>query len=254
MSKTVVITGASKGIGKEIAILFSSKNYNVAIISRNINLLKNTNNELKNINKNTDFFQCDIKNIDDIKKTINKIIERFSTIDILINSAGISYITPSDEDNSDKWIEQIEVNLIGTYFFTKECFLKMKEKNFGRIINISSIYGLIGGESYSAYCASKHGLNGLTKSLALEYAKYNITVNAICPSWVKTDMFDKDMEELSNYYKIEKNDLIESELISTPSGCFTTSNEIAELCLFLSQEYAKNITGQLINISGGLGI
>lgn len=254
MKKTVLITGGSRGIGKAIAKRFCENNFNVFIISKNEKNLINTQKEFLLADLNVNIETCDIKKIEQIKTTVTKIFEKTSSIDILINCAGVSSITPSEEENYEKWFEQVQVNLFGTYIFSRECFLKMKEKNYGRIINLSSIYGLEGGEIYSAYCASKHGVNGLTKSMALEFAKYNITVNAICPAWVDTDMFDNDMKELSEYYGIEKDELISSELVGIPSGKFTSPEEIADLSLFLVTESARNITGQLLNISGGLAI
>lgn len=254
MKKTVLITGGSRGIGKAIAKRFCEKNFNVFIISKNEKNLISTQKEFLLADLNVNIETCDIKKIEQIKTTVTKIFEKTSSIDILINCAGVSSITPSEEENYEKWFEQVQVNLFGTYIFSRECFLKMKEKNYGRIINLSSIYGLEGGEIYSAYCASKHGVNGLTKSMALEFAKYNITVNAICPAWVDTNMFDNDMKELSEYYGIEKDELISSELVGIPSGKFTSPEEIADLSLFLVTESARNITGQLLNISGGLAI
>ncbi|MFN8671578.1 MAG: SDR family oxidoreductase [Candidatus Sericytochromatia bacterium] len=260
MNKTVIITGASRGIGKAIAKKFYQNSYNIALVSKNITNLEKAKTDLKSaftdINSQIELFTCDLKNIAEIKNTVNKVANIFDTIDILINSAGISYLTPSIEQNYEKWMEQIQVNLTGAYIFSNETFLKMKDNSNSnkRIINISSIYGLIGGEGYSAYCASKHGLNGLTKSLALEYASYGITVNSICPAWVKTDMFEHDMEEIANYYNIEKELLIEDEINAVPSKKFTTVEEISDLCFFLASNSASNITGQNINISGGLDI
>lgn len=254
MNKTVLITGGSRGIGKTVAKKFAQHDFKVFIISKNQQNLLNTQKEFLAESLNVDIAVCDIKKTAEIKNTVKEIFSKTESIDILINCAGISSITPSEEENYEKWFEQIQVNLFGTYVFSRECFLKMKEKNFGRIINLSSIYGLEGGEIYSAYCASKHGVNGLTKSMALEFAKYNITVNAICPGWVETDMFNTDMNELSNYYGIEKEELISSELGGIPSGQFTSADEIADLARFLATDSAKNITGQLLNISGGLAI
>jgi len=130
----------------------------------------------------------------------------------------------------------------------------MKNNSSGRIINISSVYGLIGGIGYSAYCASKHGVIGLTKALALEMAPYKITVNAICPAWVETDMFENDMNEMSEIYKIEKDILISDEKMAIPLQSFISVEEISDLVIYLSSDSAKNITGQALNISGGLAI
>ncbi len=178
--------------------------------------------------------ECDVSDLSQVKHTFNQIKNKTNKIDLLVNSAGVSKLTLLDDENYQDWNNQININLNGTYYFSKESFNIMKLNKSGRIINISSVYGLIGGEGYSAYCASKHGIIGLTKSMALECAKYNITVNSICPGWVETDMFNNDMNELSEKYNIEKDILIEDEKNSVPTKHFTTTKEIVELITYLS--------------------
>lgn len=250
--KIALITGGSRGIGKETAKVFSSQGIKVVLVSKSQENLKKTRDEINS--PLIEIFPCDVTDIGQVKYTVNKVYENFSKIDILVNSAGISKLTLLDEDNYDNWKAQIDVNLMGTCYFSREVYLKMKQKNSGRIINISSVYGLIGGEGYSAYCASKHAIIGLTKSMALEAAKYNITINAICPGWVETDMFENDMEEMAIAYRIEKEVLIEDEKFAVPLKNFTDPKDIAELAMFLTTDAAKNITGQAVNISGGLAI
>jgi 3-hydroxybutyrate dehydrogenase len=249
--KVVVITGGSRGIGKETGKIFAAGNYKVILISKSEeNLLKAKTEFTSEIQT----YICDVSDIEQVKQTVNKISEKYSKIDVLINNAGISKLTLLEEENYTAWKQQIDVNLLGTYYFSREVFLIMKPFMSGRIINISSVYGLIGGEGYSAYCSAKHGVIGLTKSLALEMAKYNITVNAICPGWVETDMFENDMYEISKAYGIDKELLAEEEKMAVPLKNFTSMEDIASLSLYLASESAKNITGQAINISGGLGI
>lgn len=257
--KTVLISGGSRGIGKACARLFARNDYKVIICSKNQNNLEKARSELNNIFTDISVYRCDVSDSARVRLTVNNIYKEFSGIDVLINSAGISKLNrleENDEENYQKWHEHLNVNLSGAYYFSREIFLKMKEQNKpGRIINISSVYGLIGGEGYSAYCATKHGLIGMTKSMALEMAPYNITVNAICPGWVEdTDMFEKDMQDLSDTYNIDKDLLIEEEKNAVPLKSFLKSEEIADLALYLASEAAKNISGQAINISGGLAV
>ncbi len=253
LKKVVVVTGGSRGIGKETGKLFADNGYKVILISKNEKKLLAAKPEFP-LESAVETYVCDVTDIEQVKKTVNEINIKNPQVDVLINNAGISKLTLLEEENYLAWKQQIDVNLSGTYYFSREIFLKMKDFNHGRIINISSVYGLIGGEGYSAYCASKHGVIGLTKSLALEMAKYNITVNAICPGWVETDMFNNDMEEMSKAYLIEKEFLIEDEKMAIPLKNFTSMEDIARLGLYLASDAAKNITGQAINISGGLAI
>jgi 3-hydroxybutyrate dehydrogenase len=252
--KVVLITGGSRGIGKATGKSFARNGYKVILIARSSENLKLAKAEFSDENLSAEIYQCDIGAINQVKKTVEDIYTAFGKIDILINNAGLSKLTPIETENYSAWQEQININLNGAYYFSREAFLKMKNNNSGRIINISSVYGLIGGEGYSAYCASKHGLIGLTKALALEMAKYNITVNAICPGWVKTDMFEHDMNELAEFYGLDKEIIIAEEQIAVPLKKFTTVGEIADLALYLASETAGNITGEAINISGGLAI
>lgn len=255
LSKNCIITGGSRGIGKAITKVFCEQQYKVIVVAQNLEKLKKVQQEFFEQGFELAIYQCDISNSESVKETIAKIGETFQTIEVLINNAGISNLTLLETENTfDVWNKQLAVNLSGTYYFSKEVFKLMKNNNQGSIINIASVYGLIGGEGYSAYCASKHGVIGLTKSMALEMAKYKITVNAICPGWVETDMFEHDMEELAQAYNIEKEFLIEDEKLAVPTKKFTTGAEVGNLALYLASEYATNITGNAINISGGLAV
>lgn len=250
--KFAIVTGGSRGIGKEITKKLLESGYQVTIISKKTENLKKTVDEINNIN--LDSFTCDVSNIEQVKSTVQNIYNKYQKIDLLVNSAGISKLNLLETEDYQAWKNQIDINLSGTFYFSREAILKMKDNFSGRIINISSVYGLIGGEGYSAYCASKHGVIGLTKALALETAKYNITVNAICPGWVETDMFDNDMNEISLAYNIEKEVIIEDEKMAVPLKSFTEVEDIANLVLYLASDSSKNITGQAINISGGLAV
>jgi NAD(P)-dependent dehydrogenase (short-subunit alcohol dehydrogenase family) len=252
--KVVLITGGSRGIGKAAGKAFARNGFQVALVSKNPENLINAQEEFQAEGLEAGIFQCDAGEISQVKRTVENIYREYSGIDVLINNAGLSKLTPLEAEDYAAWQEIININLAGAYYFSREVFLKMKQQNSGRIINISSVYGLTGGEGYSAYCASKHGLIGLTRALALEMAKNHITVNAICPGWVETDMFEHDMDELSNFYGLDRDIIIAEEKIAVPLKKFTTVEEVADLALYLASNSAKNITGESINISGGLAI
>jgi len=252
MKKTVIITGGSRGIGKGIAKVFAEAGYQLALVSLNKTNLLTAKKELAEFSPKVEIFPCDVTEITQVKDTVKEIFNTFSPVQVLINNAGISGLTPLETENYPLWEKILKTNLNGTFYFSREFFCRNKKENFGRIINISSVYGLTGGAGFSAYCAAKHGLIGLTKSLALEAAPQQITVNALCPGWVETDMFSQDMEELAEYYRIDQEELISGEKMAIPTQRFTTIREIGETALFLASEQAGNITGQAINISGGV--
>ncbi|GIW21995.1 MAG: 3-oxoacyl-ACP reductase [Candidatus Sericytochromatia bacterium] len=254
MQEAIIITGGSRGIGKSISEKFLKENYKVIIVFKNRTNLEYISNYFKSKNFYPEFFIFDISNLEEVKKNMEVIFYRYSP-SILINNASISHFTPLEDDNYDFWNNIINTNLSGNYFMSKE-FLKrlIKSSKSGNLINIGSYYSSYGGIGFSAYSASKHGIIGLTKSFALEVAKYNIRVNAICPAWVETDMFENDIKEICNYYGINKDEFIISEKNSIPLRQFTDKDDIAELCFFLCSDSSKNITGQVFNINGGLGI
>lgn len=252
--KYILVTGASRGIGKDIALSFIKKGYFTFLISRNKNNLNLLENELQDYKNNFLSIACDVSNLEDVKSVFKSVEEITDKLDILVNSAGISKLTSIEDNNYNDWDSQININLNGTYYFSKEGFRLLKKSESGRIINIASVYGLMGAENCSAYCASKHAVIGLTKAMALDCAKYNITVNAICPGWVETDMFHNDMNELAEKFNIDKDILIEEEKAYVPTKHFTTTSEITDLINYLILDSAKNITGQAINISGGIFI
>jgi NAD(P)-dependent dehydrogenase (short-subunit alcohol dehydrogenase family) len=254
MFKTVIITGGNRGIGKAISEIFLEKNYNVIIIFKNKNRLNEVQEYFISKNYNPVFVIFDISNLNEVKNNLDYIFKNYNP-DILINNAGVSHFTPLEDDNYQAWYEIINTNLSSNYYMTKEFLKRIIQVNKrARVINIGSYYSSYGGSGFSAYAASKHGIVGLTKSFALEVAKYDITINSICPAWVETDMLENDINEISKYYNISKEEFINHEKSSIPLGRFTDKNDIAEFCLFLCSEYSKNITGQVFHINGGLGI
>jgi NAD(P)-dependent dehydrogenase (short-subunit alcohol dehydrogenase family) len=227
----ILITGASKGIGKIIAEELKSIG-NVFVTGRNEQALKSFEN----------YCVCDLsKNLSPLKDFIND-----NKIDVLINNAG-EYIYGGIETLSKEDIQRIyQTNLIAPSNLISASIPYMKAKKWGRIINIGSISGVMGEAYAGIYSASKAGLIGLSKALALELAEYNITVNTINPGWVETELGEKSIEE-SEFSKEEIIDCI-------PQKRFVKPEEIAKLCKYLISEDAKGITGQSINVCAGLSV
>ncbi len=235
MSKgNVFISGASRGIGKSIANYFAENNYKVIGTSRN-------NFEFDNKSENLIPIKLDITSRDDIKECFNELKSKDLLPDVLINNAGITSDQLFLKMKDDDWDNVISTNLTGTYNLTKIFIKNMIKNKNGRIINISSVAGLMGNPGQVNYASSKSALNGFTKSLAKEIGSRNITVNSIAPGFIDTDMTS-----------FLDNDAKNSIIKDIPLKRFGKASDVAELALFLASNEASYITGQTISIDGGL--
>ena len=248
--KNILITGGAGGIGLEIVHYFEKKNFNIIILDKT--LKKDFKKNFKKIKKNIFYFEVDLLEIKKTEKKIQQIISKFKTIDILINCAGIQYISEIENFPTNEWRKVIDINLTSSFITSKNIIPVMKKNNSGRIINISSVHGLVASENKSAYIASKHGLIGLTKAIALELSKTKITCNAISPGWVLTPLVEKQIKKLASKNKtsieIEKKNLLFEK---HPNQKFVSGKEIASLVNFLISKDAQNITGSSYSIDGG---
>ncbi len=229
--KNILITGASSGIGLEIANLLS-KNNDIFMTAR------------RKANK-VNYFSCDLIDIFEIETLYNKAIEYFnSDIDILINCAGQYLYKPIEKMTLDETTYLLDVNFKSAYILSGLVIDGMKKNKWGRIINIGSISGMVGEGGATLYSATKAALGGFTKALALEVASYNITVNQINPGWVETPLSDCALD------RSEKQEVMDV----TPQKRFIEPIEVAKLCEYLITDAAKGITGQNINLCAGLSI
>ena len=248
--KNILITGGAGGIGLEIVHYFEKKNFNIIILDKT--LKKDFKKIYKKIKKNIFYFELDLLEIKKTEKKIQQIISKFKTIDILINCAGIQYISKIENFPTNEWRKVIDINLTSSFITSKNIIPVMKKNNSGRIINISSVHGLVASENKSAYVASKHGLIGLTKAIALELSKTKITCNAISPGWVLTPLVEKQIKKLASKNKtsieLEKKNLLFEK---HPNQKFVSGKEIASLVNFLISKDAQNITGSSYSIDGG---
>ena len=237
------ITGASKGIGYSIAKAFALNGTTVACASRNLEDLNKTVEKLKSLGGNAIAVQLDVSNLSNFKSAIDYTIEKFEKIDILVNNAGIVKDNLILRMKEEDWDGVIDVNLKGTFNGVKSVTPYMMKKKYGRIINISSVSGLMGNYGQINYSAAKSGIIGLTKTSARELASRNITVNAVAPGYIQTDM----VSDLNDKFKDELLKMI-------PLGRIGNPDEIAATVLFLSSENAGYITGETISVNGGLYI
>ena len=244
-NKNIIVTGSSSGIGKEIVSIFSELGANIILVSRNNLKIRDTVKvlEKKYIKQKFISHKLDISIYKDVEKAFSNIIKKIQRIDVLINNAGITDDNIIARMTSNQWNNVINTNLNGTFNCSKFSSKQMMKQKSGKIINISSIIGQIGNKGQSNYSASKAGIVGLTKSLAKELASRNIRVNAINPGYIETNM-TKNMDEK------QKNDFLNQ----IPLKSFGNPKDVAYLAAFLSSDLSNYITGQTINIDGGIAI
>lgn len=252
MDKVAFITGAASGIGKSIGEAFLKNNYNVVFSDLNEENLDNVISEYQSQGLECFGIKCDVTKEEDINIAIDKTIEKYGRIDVLINNAGLQHVSFIENFPTSKFEFMIKVMLTAPFIAIKKVFPIMKKQKFGRIINMASINGIIGFAGKSAYNSAKHGLLGLTKVTALEAANSGITVNAICPGYVDTPLVRGQFEDLAKTRNIPLDEVLNQVLYPLiPQKRLLDVQEIADYALFLSSEKAKGITGQACILDGG---
>ncbi len=240
--KIALVTGASRGIGKEIALELARQGANVAVnYSGSEGKAIEVVDEIKAFGKEAFAIKCDVSNSDEVTAMIKETVERFGKLDILVNNAGITKDNLLMRMKEQEWDDVININLKGVFLCTKAVTRQMMKQRVGRIINIASVVGVSGNPGQANYVAAKAGVIGLTKTTSKELASRNITVNAIAPGFITTDMTDKLPEE------------VKSEMLKQiPLARLGEPKDIAKMTAFLASEDASYITGQTIHINGGM--
>jgi 3-oxoacyl-[acyl-carrier protein] reductase len=242
MEKVALITGGTRGIGKQIALTLASVGYNIALNYRTQNdELENIKNEIEAYNVKCLLVKGDVSKFEDCETFVNEIIAEFGSIDVLVNNAGITKDMLLLRMKEEDFCQVINTNLVGTFNVTKNVIPHMMKARLGRIINISSVVGISGNAGQTNYSASKAGIIGFTKSLAKEVASRNILVNAVAPGFIKTDMTDILKEEVKE--DIAKN---------IPLKRLGEAQDVANVVKFLASCDSSYITGQVINVDGGM--
>ncbi|MBI2841045.1 MAG: SDR family oxidoreductase [Acidobacteria bacterium] len=245
--RTVIITGGGTGIGLAMAKKFSAAGDRVAVCSRKPENIERARSEIRG---ELLAGECDLREREQIRRFTAQVVERWERVDVLINNAGAGGRNPIDRDDDGFFEELMDTNVTGTFRFIQSVLPHMPAGN-GRIINISSVLGKFGVPASSAYCASKHAVIGLTRALALELAPRRVTVNAICPGWVDTDMARQGMTEIGKVMGLTSDQFKEKALGNVPIKRFVEADEIAAMAFFLASAEAAAITGQAINVCGG---
>jgi len=247
-NKVVVITGAGSGIGEACATLFSKNGSTVIIADIDLKKAQTVATKLAEQKGKTLALKMDVTDFNEVESVLQKVVDSYGQIDIMVNNAGImnQLRAPTAEHTFDDWDSVIAINQTGVFYCLKASLKHMMHQGHGRIVNIASLAGLKASGHNLAYSASKFAVVGMTKSSAMEYAPYNIRINAVCPSYTQTPMLDAVVE---NQPGIDK-----KLLRFIPMGRFAEADEIAEAVIWLASDQSKFITGQTITIDGGLSL
>jgi 3-hydroxybutyrate dehydrogenase len=251
--KTILITGSTSGIGLGIAREFAkTKQYNIIFNGLETNGQEIAYGIAKEFSIEIMFSNANMLKPEELRKMVQDGISKFGKIDILINNAGIQHVSPIEDFPDDKWNAIIGINLTSAFYLSKAVWPGMKERKFGRIINIASAHGLVASEFKSAYVASKHGIVGFTKTLGLEGAPFNITCNAICPGYVKTPLVDKQITDQAKAHNMSESEVVNKVLLLKQAVKeFVPVEILGQLALLLASEGSSTITGTAIPVDGG---
>ena len=248
--KTILVTGSTGVIGLAITQHFYNKGFNVVVNGQCKPAQLQAVKKLFKASRSL-YFNSDLTKTTNIKKIIKASVKKFKSIDVLVNCAGIQYVEQIDQYPEKVWRKMMDINLTTPFLFIKEILPIMRKNKWGRIINIASTHGLIASRKKSAYTASKHGLVGLSKVVALETAEENITCNAICPGFVLTELIQDQIDVIAKNKKIsQKSAEIELLKEKQPSLKFVKKEQIAKLIEFLCSNSASEITGTSLSIDG----
>jgi 3-hydroxybutyrate dehydrogenase len=251
--KTILITGSTSGIGLGIAREFAkTKQYQIIFNGLESNGQEIADTIGKEFGIDVMYSNANMLRPEELRDMVANGISKFGKIDVLINNAGIQYVSPIDEFPDDKWNAIIAINLTSAFYLSKAVWPSMKANKFGRIINIASAHGLVASEFKSAYVASKHGIVGFTKTLGLEGAPFNITCNAICPGYVKTPLVEKQIDDQAKAHNMSTEDVVSKVmLLKQAVKDFVPVEILGQMALLLASEGASTITGTALPIDGG---
>jgi NAD(P)-dependent dehydrogenase (short-subunit alcohol dehydrogenase family) len=241
-NRVAVVTGAARGIGRRVALSLAERGY--AVAANDLDAPEGTLDELEWIGHGVLSIPGDVADEDAVRGMVEAVVERFGRVDVLVNNAGISLISPAEDTTLSDWRRVLEVNLTGPFLMCREFGKAMLEQGSGSIVNVSSVAGLLGIADRAAYNASKHGLVGLTRTLAAEWGGRGVRVNAVCPAWVKTEM---DVEDQAG------GGYTDEDIVGrVPMGRFAKPEDVARAVAFLADpEHSAFVNGHTLSVDGG---
>ncbi|MDZ7790661.1 MAG: 3-hydroxybutyrate dehydrogenase [Xanthomonadales bacterium] len=245
----ILITGAGSGIGAGIAADLARAGHTILATDLNADAADATAAAIKEAGGKASAFALDVTSDEDVDRLVT---ELGGKVDVLVNNAGLQHVARLEDFPMDKWDQLVQVMLTGSARLTRALLPGMRERGFGRIVNIGSIHSLVGSPFKSAYVAAKHGLTGFSKVLALETADTDITINTVCPTYVKTPLVEKQIADQAKTHGISEDRVVDEIMLKPmPKGVFISFEELAGICAFLLGPAARNITGQCIVVDGG---
>lgn len=247
--RSILVTGGGRGIGRAIALAFATPGTLVAIAARTTEQLAATASDIERRGATALPLSMDVADPASVDRAFERLRDATPILHVLVNNAGVGGGEPIAGSDIARWRRTLDVNLYGMYLVSRQAVPLLADQ--GRIINLSSVLGRFGVPGYTAYCASKHGVIGFTRALALELAPRRITVNALCPGWVETDMALEGMALGARALGTTYETFRQKALAAVPLGRIIDPDEVARLALFLASDAASAITGQAYNICGG---
>jgi 3-hydroxybutyrate dehydrogenase len=252
--RTALVTGSTSGIGLGIANALAVSGANVVLngFGDAMEIERTRARLASETGVQVSYDGANLAEPDDVAAMIGRAGAQFGQVDILVNNAGIQFVAPLEDFPAERWDAIIALNLSAAFHTTRAVFAGMKQRGFGRIINIASAHGLVASPFKSAYVAAKHGVVGLTKVTALEGAEHGVTANAICPGYVWTPLVEKQIDDQARAHNISKEQVVRDVLLAQqPNKRFATVEEMGALAVFLASDAAASITGAALPVDGG---
>ena len=247
--RSILITGAASGIGAGIAHALAAEGHHIIVSDLSLDGAEAVAADIRSQGRSAEAVALDVTSDDSVAAALAAVSR---PVEVLVNNAGLQHVSPLEEFPLAKWDFLVQVMLVGVARLTRAVLPGMRERGFGRVVNIGSIHALVASPYKSAYVAAKHGLVGFSKVLALETADTDITINTVCPSYVKTPLVDKQIADQARTRGISEADVVSQVMLKPmPKGVFIGLDELAGITAFLTSPAARNITGQTIVVDGG---
>ncbi len=251
MSRNVLITGSTSGIGLGIAEAFAKNGDNIVFNGLEENGAEIAKSMGEKYDVKTVFKNSNLMTPEGVQELVDFAYSEIGSVDVLVNNAGIQHVSPIEDFPIEKYQQIIALNMNSVFYASKAVFKKMKDQNFGRIINVSSVHGIRASEFKSAYVTAKHGVVGLTKVLALEGAPFNVTCNAICPGYVKTPLVEGQIKDQAKVHNMTEDEVVEKVMLQKQAvKSFVPIEKLGEIAVFLAAENATTVSGTTFTLDG----